>query len=102
MKYILVKGTNFRRLYVIMILIIIIIIVYPKIKEKFVTTSIKEDQHKMETKLPVLINHKYAYDDYTPNKCLYYYKQPITNKARLKELPLNLKNIYHEKIGVYY
>ena len=115
MKYILVKDeiTNNCGNICIMVLIlaaIAVILLFIFKKEDYQNTLIKEkfwfpkseinyvNQHKWETKLPVLVGHRYNYNDYTPNKSIYDNVQVLTDKARLKELPLNLKNLYHARI----
>ena len=60
---------------------------------------IRVNRHRMETKLPVLTKHRLDYNDKRM-----YDRQWISNtrvlpgKARLKELPLDLKNLWHATV----
>ena len=52
------------------------------------------EQHKWGTKLPVLVNHRYSYND-IPHRC----HHTNTNKlVYLKDLPLDLKNVWHARV----
>ena len=62
------------------------------------TTSPKLHQHQWETRTPVMVGHKHSYVDEGLSKYVYDRMQPVTDKARLTELPLNLKNVYTAKI----
>jgi len=109
MRYILVKDeitNNYGNVCLVVLILAAIAIIFffslnKEIKEKFWFPKSEinyVNQHKWETKLPVLVGHRYDYNDYTPNKSIYDNVQVLTDKARLKELPLNLKNLYHARI----
>lgn len=52
--------------------------------------------HKWETRFPSLVDQRYKYNDERDDSLSEL--SPVTGRARLKELPLDLKNRWHAKI----